>query len=210
MRSLALVALVLAAMALPAHAHRLKVFATVEEGAVSGYGFFIGGGRPEGSTVIIRDGADNEVYRGTTDSEGRFSWRPAKPSALTVVIDARDGHVAEARIAEDRFAGVPAVTAAVPVDSADTAREAGVTSDAAPSTESAACVATVDAAVLARLVDSAVARQLRPLLESFEAAEGRIRFNDVAGGIGMIFGLAGMALWATSRRRDKGRPASEG
>lgn len=50
-------------------------------------------------------------------------------------------------------------------------------------------------------VDRAVARQIRPLLEAYDAAEGRARFNDVMGGIGMIIGLAGMALWASARRR---------
>ncbi|NLH79539.1 MAG: hypothetical protein GX458_01670, partial [Phyllobacteriaceae bacterium] len=54
-----------------------------------------------------------------------------------------------------------------------------------------------------RAVDVAVARQLRPLLEAYDQAEGRLRFNDVAGGIGMIVGLAGAALWVSARRRER-------
>jgi nickel transport protein len=49
-------------------------------------------------------------------------------------------------------------------------------------------------------VDTAVARQIRPLLEAQAEADGRVRFNDVMGGIGMIVGLAGAALWASARR----------
>jgi nickel transport protein len=37
---------------------------------------------------------------------------------------------------------------------------------------------------------------------SSDLAEGRLRFNDIAGGIGMIVGLAGAGLWAAARRRD--------
>lgn len=189
------------ATAFPAQAHRLKVFATVEDGAVSGYGFFIGGGRPEGSTVIIRDAAGKEVYRGATDSEGRFSWRPEKPSTLTIIVDTREGHVAETRISEDRFAGaIP--TGAAPAGNIPAARDA--TSPAA-GVNTEGC-ATNTGAAIASLVDQAVARQVRPLMESLETAEGRIRFNDVAGGVGMIFGLAGIALWAASRRREKSLP----
>jgi nickel transport protein len=50
-------------------------------------------------------------------------------------------------------------------------------------------------------VDRAVARQVQPLLEAYDQAEARVRFNDVMGGIGMIVGLAGAGLWALSRRR---------
>ena len=50
-------------------------------------------------------------------------------------------------------------------------------------------------------VDAAVARQTRPLMEAFEAMETRLRFNDIVGGIGMIVGLAGAALWAMARRK---------
>ena len=55
-------------------------------------------------------------------------------------------------------------------------------------------------AMIDRSVEAAVARQIRPLLESYAAAEGRLRLNDIVGGIGMIVGLAGIALWLSARR----------
>jgi nickel transport protein len=58
-------------------------------------------------------------------------------------------------------------------------------------------------------LDRAVARQTRPLLEALERAEARLRFNDVAGGIGTIVGLVGLGLWASARRRRDGS-AGEG
>jgi nickel transport protein len=184
---------VLAAMLLwpvAADAHRLKLFATVEDGTVSGYAFFIGGGRPEGAALVIRDGEGRELYRGTTDAAGTFSWRPPQASDLTLLVDAGDGHVAEAAITEGRFSVVEgSATAAAAADSAGA--ESGVLPADAKDL----------ADMIGRSVDRAVSRQVRPLLEAYAAAEGRVRFNDVAGGIGMIIGLAGVALWALGRRR---------
>ncbi len=184
----------------PASAHRLRVLATVEDDTVTGYGFFVGGGRPQGATVIMRDGDGKDLWRGATDNDGRFSWRPDKPIPLTVIVDARDGHVAEAKIAADRFAGAPsgaaetgAVPAAMPTQSGVGAPLAGN------------CVGDVDAAALNAMVEraagNAVERQMRPLLEAYQEAQGAIRFNDLMGGIGMIIGLAGIGMWAASRRR---------
>lgn len=196
---LALALLLVAAQ--PAGAHRLKVFATVDDGAIAGYAFFIGGGRPQAATIVIRDAEGRELYRGVTDAQGIFAWRAPQPADFTVLIDARDGHVAETRIAADRFAG----TSAGPV--------AAVASPSAPpgAASPPAAAGGIDPAMLAdvvdRSVDRAVARQVRPLLEAYDAAEGRVRFNDIAGGLGMIVGLAGIALWAASRRRAGAPPA---
>lgn len=209
-----LAALVLMALSAgPAAAHRLKVFATVEGGTVTGYAFFIGGGRPQGAQVIFRTPGGAELAQAVTDAEGGFSFRPSVPQALEVVVNAGDGHVAEALLAADRFgpaeaAPAPPVSAlaAAPAP-APSAPEAGLGAPAPPASAPAPSTACApDPAVLAGLVDAAadraVARQIRPLLEAYETAEGRVRFNDVMGGIGMIVGLAGTALWVSARRRS--------
>lgn len=183
-RALLLALALLLASAMPAAAHRLKLFATVEDGAITGYAFFVGGGRPQGSTIVIRDGAGTEVFRTVTDDEGRFAWTPAGPDRFTVTVDARDGHAAETVLEAERFGAAPPSRSPAP---------AGTPTAPPPSAS--------DAAMIEAAVDRAVARQIRPLLEAYDAAEGRARFNDVMGGIGMIIGLAGMALWASARRR---------
>jgi nickel transport protein len=54
-------------------------------------------------------------------------------------------------------------------------------------------------------VEQAVARQIRPLREALQAHEERVRMRDILGGIGYIVGLAGLALWWSSRRRKEDR-----
>ena len=208
MRPILLALTVLLAAAQPAAAHRLKLFATIDGGAIAGYGFFVGGGRPQGAILIVRDAAGQEVYRGATDDRGAFSWRPPEPGSFTLFIDAGDGHAADARIGADRSAGPAPPTPAGPAGTAAAAP------GPAGADTAAGCAAGIGSAALAdaidRSVDRAVARQVRPLLEAYAEADGRIRLNDVVGGVGMIVGLAGIALWASGRRRDRPAPPPAG
>ncbi len=206
------VALALVVMAASsAEAHRLKMFVTAEDGEISGYAFFIGGGRPEGVDFVVKTAAGAEVFRGKTDDQGNFRWRPSVAADYAITVDAGDGHWIEGTIAADRLGAVAATeTPAAPTPTPEATAPAA--SPIAPTSAPAlACPAPIDPAALAKLVeaqvDKAVARQLRPLIEAQTQAEGRVRLNDVMGGIGMIVGLAGAGLWATSRRRRDGGAA---
>ena len=179
-------ALILAILAMsPAHAHRLRVFATVEQGEISGYAYFVGGARAKGASVIFRDSADRELHRLSADEKGAFRWRPERPQTIRIRVDAGEGHVGSAVIQSSRFSGRRA--------------EADASEDAEPSAETNLSSANRDMIVAA--VDAAVERHSRTLLEKFEAMETRTRFNDIVGGIGMIIGMAGAALWAMARRK---------
>lgn len=202
MRRLLLACAVLLAGFAPASAHRLKAFATVEEGTISGYGFFVGGGRPRGAVVTVRDGAGRELYRGETDAEGRFAWRPPAPADYTVILDTREGHVAEARLPANRFGETTA-----PVGQA---LAAGGATNAAASGHAETGGSNAEAPELERRFEAAVARQIRPLLERIEAMDARLRMSDVVAGLCAIFGLAGIALWAFGRVPSRaGRAAAD-
>ncbi len=179
----ALVLLVLLALGLPvsAGAHQLKLFATVEAGTVSGYGFFVGGGRAATARVSAAAGEVPVVAGLPVEADGSFAFPYDGPGPLRLVLDAGEGHRAEAILGADRFA-VPGAGE-------------GLSS-------------TIDADALAELiearVEAAVARQTRPLLEALAEAEARLRFSDIMAGIGMITGIAGAALWVAARRRGGG------
>ena len=196
MRLLLMAFLFLLVAVQPASAHRLKLFATVEGGTVSGYGFFIGGGRPQGATIVMRGKDGAEVYRGKTDDNGAFSWQPAHPMDITILIDAGDGHMAKTDIAADRFAGDPIMPSPQPRNG-----EVPVSTATAQPAQLSGLTPAQLASLIDQSVDRAVARQTRPLLEAYDAADGRTRFNDIVGGIGMIIGLAGIAMWASARKR---------
>lgn len=203
----ALAAMVAAAMLLapgPALAHRLKLFTAVENGVISGYGFFIGGGRATAASIVFRNSGGIELHRMTVDTKGEFRWKAPGPQDVKVILNAGDGHTVETTIAAGRLA-----TAGAPASGPeDRARNAASTDAESAAKPPAAVSQQQIAAMVERKVDEAVARQIKPLLEAYAKAEGRVRFNDIMGGIGMIIGLAGIALWATGRRRKSGTDAT--
>ncbi|MCK0206623.1 cobalamin biosynthesis protein CbiL [Starkeya koreensis] len=169
-------------LAVPAQAHKLKVFATVEGTSVAGYAFFIGGGRPHGTPWTAKD-SSGEIAGGTTDAEGRFAFTlpPAGAAGdVTVTVDTREGHIASATLSAARLGGSAAPATAMAVRTA------------------APTPATTD---ITAAVEAAVQRQVEPLLERIEELDARLRVTDIVSGIFLILGLGGMALWARGRRR---------
>lgn len=180
--SIALVALV--CLALPAEAHRLKLFAQVTGGTIAGYGFYIGGGRPQGADLLVATPDGKEVGRLKTGEDGGFSFTPPTPGRYKLTLAGGDGHFSSVDISTD---GTPTAEPEIK----------------AASTPAAPLPADLDARI-AQAVDAAVARQIRPLMEAYDAADGRVRFNDLIGGLGWIVGLAGLWAWFRSRRSDHG------
>ncbi|XHM74586.1 cobalamin biosynthesis protein CbiM (plasmid) [Mesorhizobium sp. ANAO-SY3R2] len=207
-QAIAIVATI-ACLTFAAEAHRLKLFATVEDGVVMGYGFFIGGGRPSGAQLLIRNKAGVELYRGPTGRDGSFTFKPAAASDLFLTINAGDGHVADTHIAADRFPEGGTLDA-VGVAQAAGEAPAATLDPVAPTFVPAAAKSPEElAALVDRSVDRAVSRQIAPLLEAYAEADGRARFTDVVSGIAMIIGLAGLLMWARSRRRPGEVPPAQ-
>jgi nickel transport protein len=105
--ALALLALV---MALPAFAHRVNVFAVVEDGEVAISAKFARGRKVVGGGVTLCDPRDGRVLAsGQTDETGhcRIPLPPGSDGGLTVVLDAGLGHRAEWRLAAEDMPTVP-------------------------------------------------------------------------------------------------------
>ncbi|SJZ84306.1 cobalamin biosynthesis protein CbiM [Consotaella salsifontis] len=195
--------LALSGLTAPASAHRLKLFATVEGMTVSGYAFFIGGGRPQGVAFTVKAKDGGEVYVGKTDDAGGFSWTAPSPAEYVLTVDTGEGHFASETVSAERFSGA-APAGAKQLVASPSSVSASSSSNAAPDPANPAPI-TVDPKTLQAMidasVDAAVERQTRPLLEAYAQADGRLRFNDIMGGVGMIVGLAGFGAWAMARRK---------
>lgn len=188
-RGVLLLSLVAAlALATPAAAHKLEVFAAVRGDAITGYAFFIGGGRAVGTPWLAKDAGGAEIASGETDEGGNFRFVPPPDSSdITVTVDTREGHIASATVAASRFGPPGAGIVAPPPAAAGAGEPAGGEGKGG------------DEEVTA-LVEAAVQRQVEPLLERIEAMDGRLRFTDVMSGIFLIVGLAGIGLWSRGRK----------
>lgn len=190
---LCLFALVLGSMtAGPALAHKLKVFATAIGGAVEGRVYFVGGGAGTGVPVTLSNSSGEVVATGRTEApDGSFALTLPYRDDFTVFADAQDGHVGSFALSAARLAETlparPGADLAVPDVAA-----------VAPAAEPDAA-ATVSTAA----IETAVARQLAPLLEEIDALRSAIGFRDIVGGVGFILG--GFGLWAflAARRSRK-------
>ncbi|HEY0213308.1 MAG TPA: cobalamin biosynthesis protein CbiL [Paenirhodobacter sp.] len=178
-------------LASPALAHKLRLFATVEGDAVTGYAFFVGGGRAQGADWWATDAEGARIAQGQTDAQGRYRFIPPPPITddLTVHIDTHEGHMVQARIAPERFDAGPTQVPAPPVG-ASLAPGGAVTA-----------VPHADPDALAIVVRQAVQHEVEPLLERIEQMDARMRLTDIMSGLFLIIGLAGAALYIHGRKR---------
>lgn len=176
MRPSQLAAAWLLTLSLPAHAHLLKVFSYVEGGNLHGNVYFSGGEPARAASIKIRNASGDLLESLVANEKGEFVTEVTATTALLVIADSGDGHRAEWTVSRDE---INPVTYASKNTSTKT-------------------TAAGDPQLLA-LVEQAVARQIGPLRRELQASQQRARLSDIVGGIGLIFGIAGVVLWWRSR-----------
>jgi nickel transport protein len=75
-----------------AMAHKVNLFAYVEDGKVYTESYFPDGSPVEGGKVLVYDSQDKLLLEGKTDKAGLFSFDVPKVDDLTIVIEATMGH----------------------------------------------------------------------------------------------------------------------
>lgn len=216
-----------------AMAHKVTVFAYVDGKNVVVDAFYSRSNKVNGGKLTVLNAATGEEYqRLTTDAEGAASFPvPQKAIAakadLRILLVAGEGHQDETVVRASEFATLTAAApakasapASAPVSAktqakaeAKAAAKAGGAPSAspAPSTASAAAApatATMDEAALTRIVtqavDQAVESRMAPVKRLLVSqAEKGPGVSEIAGGIGYIVGLFGVAAFVASRKKDK-------
>ena len=175
----------------PAFSHKVTVFAWVENGTVHTESRF-GGGRPvmQGNIEVF-DPQDRKLLEGTTDDEGRLSFTVPQRSDLKIVLNAGMGHANHWWVRADEINAteqdrVPADRPPAPVP--------GVAMEPV-SSDAADCL---DAGTVRQIVLQALETKLAPL--EARLADQRPPWRDIAGGIGYILGLMGIAVLMRNRK----------
>jgi nickel transport protein len=188
---LAVIALLLA-IASPAQAHRLIVFATADGADIHGRVRYAGGDAA-GVQVRIEDAAGRRLATLEPGPDGRFHYRAATASAHRIVASTPDGHRADWQITAAELA---AGFASAP----RTQNASGPLPDATPPPATTEATDGIDPQ-LAAAIERAVARALVPLREELAETREALRMADILGGIGWILGVTGLALWWRARGR---------
>lgn len=198
--ALALLAIV-AMMPGAAEAHGFKVFAVVEGGAIKGTAYFSGASRARGARIVVY-GPDNAVLgESLTDDNGSFAIPVGPQVNHRIVAESGDGHTAEFVIRASEIA--PQGAGPIPADKSSPVdiKEPLLPAAAAETAAHSAAPAPASSAQLEAAVEAVVARHVTPLREQLDAYEDRVRWHDVLGGVGYIFGLTGIAAYVLARRR---------
>jgi nickel transport protein len=166
-----------------ASAHGVDLFARVEGGALVGSLRFADG-TPAAAKVVRAFAPDGSVIaESLTDETGAFEMAVDRVTRYRLVGEAGEGHRGLYTVSEAE------IRTAV---SGDAPEAPGLADSGGAETEAALAD-----------VEAAVARQLGPLREQLHAHDRRVQLRDILGGIGYVFGLAGLlVLW-----RHRGGPS---
>lgn len=170
-----------------AEAHLFKVFAYVEGNTIHGSVYFAGGTAVENAQITLKGKTSDKPINLTSNIKGEFLYTATTPDDYLIQANTGDGHQAEWLIKAETFSQAATTANTTTPASADSQPKAFEKTDPQ----------------LATLVEQAVAKQIGPLRESLQRNHDRARLSDIIGGIGFIFGIAGIALWWRSKQANR-------
>lgn len=176
-----------------AFAHGVKIFAAAEGDVVKGYVYNSGGSRMQNAEIVVFDPDDKKLGHIKTGADGSFAYKTDLAMEHRFVVQTSDGHRAE-------------FTVPAKVTSQKKHIENNSSGESYAASEDLYHLRTID---LEEIIGRAVAREIILLREQLVIHEEKVRLRDIVGGIGYIFGLAGLAcLFQGRKKRQKENSAA--
>ena len=180
----------------------MLVFAFAEGDTIHTEGKFVPNNPVRQGKILVLDAkTGQELLTGTTDDQGKFSFKiPPEAAAqkmdLKIVVEAAMGHRGEWLLKAASY--LPrAEVAAAPTPAAALA-PAAAPSPATPGAKAA----NVDQQALEAALNKALERQLAPINEKLtELTMHRTSLSDILGGLGYIVGFFGLWAYFQSKRK---------
>ena len=190
---------------MPAFAHKVSIFAWVEGDTVYTQSKFSKGKRVKNSSVIVFDSDGNKLLEGKTDDNGEFSFTIPKQTALKVVLKASMGHMAEWKIPVEEINPEAVSNNSKPESDLKDSYETSSGSQTINSGTDLSVLSEshgISKQEIKKLIDESLDRKLSPIMNILaDSYGGGPGLTEIIGGIGYIFGLVGVAMYFTSRRK---------
>ena len=182
-----LTAFILIGSLVPALAHKVMIFAWVEEDTVFTESKFSGGKKAINAPVVIFDKDGKKLLEGKTDNKGEFSFKIPKVTDLRIVLNAAMGHKAEWTVTESEI------------------REAGAIVEKKKAAEPSGPIAVgLSKEEVQKIVEDSLDKKLRPIVRMITESKNKgPSLTEIIGGIGYIFGLMGVALYFINRGKKR-------
>ena len=176
-------------MASTAQTHSVYIFAWVEGDTIHTESYFGGKKKVRGGLIKVFDAAGRKLLEGKTNEKGEYSFKVPGTTDIRIVLDAGAGHGAEYRLKADELP--------------DMAQRRDMPTEDSVSRTPSSSAAPADVEHLRMVVEKTLDSRLRPITKmlvkiSEERGPG---LTEVIGGIGYIFGLAGLVLYFKSRKK---------
>jgi len=188
--------------AYPVAAHRAMIFAWIDGDIVHTQSKFSGDRKAIGAHVEVYDANGHKLLSGKTDSNGEFSFKLPKKTALKIVLQAGSGHHAEWKISA---AEIEEATGKKPFTEDKNHKvdvNSSQTAETDPIEESPKEMVTLEYNELQKIIDESLDKKLAPIMKTLADIYNRgPDIRDIIGGIGYIIGLVGIALYVANRRK---------
>ncbi|MCP4716089.1 MAG: hypothetical protein GY868_13315 [Deltaproteobacteria bacterium] len=170
-------------MAAPVRAHKVNIFAYVEDGRLYAQGYFADGGACRNCRVDVHAADGDIIVSGITNMDGEVSFKLDATERLTLVLDAGMGHRGKYMLADEDIGDVTAAN------------------------DRSAAVQFTDRSIaparLESLVDDALDKKLRPLMQRLGRLENSgPGITEILGGIGYIIGLMGLVAYMKAKNKN--------
>jgi len=171
-------------------AHKVSLFAWVENDMVYTLSKFSGGKKVINGHLLVFDPEGNKLLEGLTDNQGEFAFKVPQQTDLKLELIAGTGHKGHWQVPLEEIMG---------------GSENSTSTDAGPST--AAAVAThhsdnITADHLEAAIEKVLDRKLKPVMKMLaKANQPGPSLSEILGGIGYIIGLVGIAAYFKSRQK---------
>ena len=192
---------------LPSHAHKVRIFAWEESGIIKTEVKFSGGRPAKNAQITVTSVLDKqELLTGTTDGKGLFSF-PIPDAAkknqynLEITVNSGDGHKNSWLL---NAADYLHATEKTPRHQSESPSPSPLqAAKQVPPEQQNSTVVAIDREELSQIIESALDRKLGPIKRSLaKQQENKPSLQDILGGIGYILGLAGIAAYFKSQKKQ--------
>ena len=194
----------------PSLAHKVKVFAYGEGEKIITKAYFSNGKAVMHSSLTVEDGRTGKILlQGETDKDGLFKFSIPLTAQqeridLKIIVNTGEGHRAEWLLPADEYLeetgeDMQSETAVSVSGAAVHTAKDEEQGPLSPVRRQFSC----DEEVVTRIDDDALDRKLAPLKAMLQQSrDSGPDFRDILGGIGYIIGLAGIAAYISSRKKN--------
>lgn len=182
-------------------AHKVMVFAWVDGDTIHTRSKFSGGKKAINSDILVYNTDNKLLLQGKTDQEGEFSFPIPARTDLRIVLNASMGHKAEWVILSDEIITVPASASNKSKLTNDKAADESFLHNASDLQQVSISLTKEE---IRDIIEKELDRKLAPVIKMLEDSYTKgPEIKDIIGGLGYIFGLAGVAFYFANRKKYK-------